>query len=62
MVKVLCISKMGQSYQANGVKDQLNRRNKSKNLKTEFYSLVERKKTNSMGLQKPSFKVFKNNL
>ena len=61
MVKVLCISKMGQSYQANGVKDQLNRQNKSKNLKTEFYSLVERKKTNSMGLQKPSFKVFKNN-
>jgi hypothetical protein len=61
MVKVLCISKMGQSYQANGVKDQLNTRNKSKNLKTEFYSLVERKKTNSMGLQKPFFKVFKNN-
>ena len=61
MVKVLCISKMGQSYQANGVKDQLNTRNKSKNLKTEFYLLVERKKTNSMGLQKPFFKVFKNN-
>ena len=61
MVKVLCISKMGQSYQANGVKDQLNRQNKSKNLKTEFYSLVQKKKTNSMGKQKPSFKVFKNN-
>jgi hypothetical protein len=40
---------MGQSCQANGVKDQLNRRNKSKNLKTEFYLLVEKKKTNSMG-------------
>ena len=52
---------MGQSYQANGVKDQLNRRNKSNNLKTEFYSLVGKKKTNSMGWQKPSFKVFKNN-
>ncbi len=51
---------MGQSYQANGVKDQLNRQNKSNNLKTEFYSLV--RKNNSMGLQKPSFKVFKNNL
>jgi hypothetical protein len=60
MVKVLSISKMGQSYQANGVKDQLNRQNKSNNLKTEFYSLV--RKNNSMGLQKPSFKVFKNNL
>ncbi len=49
MVKVLCISKMGQSYQANGVKDQLNIRNKSNNSKTEFYSLVRKKKTNSMG-------------